>query len=327
MTTTILAGGRPLTLLAEKAAFLAASRTLLVADAHIGKAVSFRALGVPVPRGTTSETLAALSALIATWRARRVVFLGDFLHSARSHAAATLGAVARWRREHAALELVLVRGNHDDRAGDPPPYLGMRVVDEPFELDGFALCHHPRPRRGAYVLAGHLHPCVSLGGRALRPPAPAVLLARRRGRRAAGVRRVHRHAPDPRRRRATRLRDRRRRRHGDAQPRVAEAGDRCAAWTRMAFDPAPLLALVARAEALVARLEARAAASARRARLERVDRVSLSHARRQRRPARAGAPRRRDPPRRAGRGRARRRSASSATPSSSSPARRPTTCC
>lgn len=166
MTTTILAGGRPLTLLAEKAAFLAASRTLLVADAHIGKAVTFRALGVPVPRGTTSETLAALSALIATWRARRVVFLGDFLHSAHAKAPATLGAVARWRRAHAALDLVLVRGNHDDRAGDPPPYLGMTVVDEPFELDGLALCHHPRPRRGAYVLAGHLHPCVSLGGRA-----------------------------------------------------------------------------------------------------------------------------------------------------------------
>jgi uncharacterized protein len=166
VATTILAGGRSLTLLAEKAAFLAASRTLLVADAHIGKAVTFRALGVPVPRGTTSETLAAVSALIATWRARRVVFLGDFLHSAHANAAATLGAVARWRRAQASLELVLVRGNHDDRAGDPPAYLGMRVVDEPFELDGFALCHHPRPRRGAYVLAGHLHPCVSLGGRA-----------------------------------------------------------------------------------------------------------------------------------------------------------------
>ena len=166
MTTTILAAGRLLTLLPEKAALLPASRTLLIADAHIGKAVTFRALGVPVPRGTTSETLAALSALIAAWRVRRVVFLGDFLHSARSHAPATLGAVARWRREHAALELILVRGNHDDRAGDPPAYLDMRVVDEPYELDGFALCHHPRARRGAYVLAGHLHPCVSLGGRA-----------------------------------------------------------------------------------------------------------------------------------------------------------------
>jgi uncharacterized protein len=165
VTTTILAAGRPLTLLPEKAAFIAAGRTLLVADAHIGKASSFRALGVPVPRGTTGATLAALSGLIAAWRARRVVFLGDLLHSRHAHAPATIGALARWRREHAALELVLVRGNHDDRAGDPPAHLAIRVVDEPFALDGFALCHHPRPRRGTYVLAGHLHPCVGLDGR------------------------------------------------------------------------------------------------------------------------------------------------------------------
>jgi len=166
VTTTILAGGQPLTLLPEKAAFLERSRTLLVADAHIGKAVSFRALGVPVPRGTTSETLAGLSALVARTGARRIVFLGDFLHSARAHAAATLAALAAWREAHRRLELVLVRGNHDDRAGDPPGMLAIRVVDEPFALDGFALCHQPRRRPGAYVLAGHLHPCVHIGGRA-----------------------------------------------------------------------------------------------------------------------------------------------------------------
>ena len=162
---TILAGGQSLTLLAEKAGFIARSRTLLIADAHIGKAVSFRALGVPVPRGTTSETLARITTLVAKTAARRIVFLGDFLHSARSHAAQTLAAVAAWREQHAALELVLVRGNHDDRAGDPPAYLRIKAVDEPLLQDGFALCHHPKPRPGAYVLAGHLHPCIGLGGR------------------------------------------------------------------------------------------------------------------------------------------------------------------
>ena len=161
--TTILAGGRPLTLLAEKAAFIAASGTLLVADAHIGKAVSFRALGVPVPRGTTSETLTALTSLVRRTGSRRIVFLGDFLHSARAHAPATLAAVAAWRDAHRSLELVLVRGNHDDRAGDPPAQLGIRVVDEPLLEDGFALCHHPKPVAGPYVLAGHLHPCVHVG--------------------------------------------------------------------------------------------------------------------------------------------------------------------
>ena len=50
--------------------------------------------------------------------------------------------------------------------GDPPRHLRIDVVDEPLLEYGFALCHHPRARADVYVLAGHLHPCVSLGGRA-----------------------------------------------------------------------------------------------------------------------------------------------------------------
>ncbi len=163
---TVELGGEPLMLLPQKAALLRERRTLLVADAHFGKAVSFRRLGVPVPRGTTSESLAALDALVEAHAVRRVVFLGDFLHSERSHAASTLGALARWRRERAALELTLVRGNHDERAGDPPESLGIEALDEPLVLGGLLLCHHPKPRAEGYVLAGHWHPCVSLGGRA-----------------------------------------------------------------------------------------------------------------------------------------------------------------
>lgn len=163
---TIEVAGRALMLLPQKAALLTDSRTLLVADAHVGKATSFRALGVPVPRGTTSETLAGLSALIDRHAVQRVVFLGDFLHSPKAHAAATLAAVARWREAHTALPLVLVRGNHDDRAGDPPAELGFAIVDEPLRDGALALCHHPVPVDDAYVIAGHLHPCVSVHGRA-----------------------------------------------------------------------------------------------------------------------------------------------------------------
>ena len=163
---TISVGGETLTLLPQKAAFLPAHRTLLVADAHIGKAVSFRKLGVPVPRGTTTETLGVLSELVDSLGVQHIVFLGDFLHSVRSHAASTLGAVARWRSRHAGIALTLVRGNHDDRAGDPPAHLGMAVVDEPLPFGGLALCHHPDARAEGYVLAGHIHPCVHLSGRA-----------------------------------------------------------------------------------------------------------------------------------------------------------------
>jgi uncharacterized protein len=162
----ITLAGRDVLLHPSGAAFLSAQAMLLVADAHVGKAVSFRKLGVPVPRGTTTETLDKISGALRDTGAKQVVFLGDFLHSARSHAQGTLAALAAWRERHADLPLTLVRGNHDDRAGDPPSSLGFHVVDEPLLAGPFALCHHPRPVTGHYVLAGHWHPCISVGGRA-----------------------------------------------------------------------------------------------------------------------------------------------------------------
>jgi DNA ligase-associated metallophosphoesterase len=159
-------GGAVLHLLPQKAAWWPAAATLLVADAHLGKAATFRRLGVPVPEATTGGTLATLDALLAAHPARRIVFLGDLLHSRHAHGRATLEAVGAWRAQRPALELVLVRGNHDDRAGDPPPAWGVQCVDEPFvpaEALGLALCHHPVPRDAVYVLAGHSHPCVHVG--------------------------------------------------------------------------------------------------------------------------------------------------------------------
>lgn len=156
-------GGEVLEPLAGRALWWPARGTLLVADVHIGKAASFRRLGVPVPQGTTSETLGRLSALIEAQGAARLVCLGDFIHSAQGRAPATMLALADWRARHPELELLLVRGNHDDRAGDPPAALGFQVVDEPWREDGLALCHEPQAVAGAYVLAGHLHPCVHVG--------------------------------------------------------------------------------------------------------------------------------------------------------------------
>ncbi len=173
-------------LLPERALWLTELRWLLVADAHIGKAQSFRRLGVPVPQGTTADNLARLSALIDTWQPERLVFLGDFLHSAHSHAASTQEAVSQWRQRHRALPIALVRGNHDGHAGDPPAALGFEVVDEPLVVpEGSAppplrqplhLCHHPKPAEGAYVLAGHWHPCVTLASAVDRVRLPCFWL-------------------------------------------------------------------------------------------------------------------------------------------------------
>lgn len=162
-----LAPGAVLQLWPQRAAFDPSLNTLFIADAHIGKAVSFRRLGVPVPSGTTAEALSRLDGLIAATGAQHIVFLGDLLHSERSLAPGTLAAFRAWREQHPALAMTLVRGNHDDRAGDPPADLRIAAIDGPLRLGHWALQHHPQPVAGAYALAGHVHPCVMLGGRAM----------------------------------------------------------------------------------------------------------------------------------------------------------------
>lgn len=141
-------GGSTLLLCPERAAFWPGERLLLVADFHLGKAHSFRRLGVPVPGGTSEANLVRLGALVDRLQASEVVFLGDFLHAARSRSGPGIAAFAAWRAARPGLRLGLVRGNHDQRAGDPPAELGIHVVDEPSLRGPWALCHYPAPPAG-----------------------------------------------------------------------------------------------------------------------------------------------------------------------------------
>lgn len=166
MSATVEFAGAALVLLAQRAAYVPDHRALLVADAHFGKAVSFRRLGVPVPAGTTQSNLARLDALVDATGARRIVFLGDLMHAAPARDAATRDTIAAWRATRPELSLTLVRGNHDRRAGDAPAAWGLETVDEPLAMPPFALLHEPRPVPGAYALAGHVHPAALVGGRA-----------------------------------------------------------------------------------------------------------------------------------------------------------------
>jgi len=165
MTCSVMLEGEELWLLADKAVYWPARRCLLIADAHLGKASAYRSLGQPVPQGTTTENLATLDRLLAAVTCEQVIFLGDFLHGPGSHASGTLGALRAWRAHHRSLTLVLVRGNHDKRAGDPPADLGIEVVEEPLLMGPFALQHEPQVHPSHHVLAGHVHPVYRLRGK------------------------------------------------------------------------------------------------------------------------------------------------------------------
>jgi uncharacterized protein len=158
-------GNHDLLLLADKAIYWPQQKALLIADVHFGKAAAYRALGQPVPQGTTSHNLQRLNLLIAAYPTEQLILLGDFLHAPKSHAPATLAALRDWRAQHAAMRCILVRGNHDQHAGDPPADLNIETVDEPYLVGDLALQHMPTPHATHHVLAGHIHPTFRLVGK------------------------------------------------------------------------------------------------------------------------------------------------------------------
>lgn len=173
-------GGEGVELLAERALYWTREATLFVADVHLGKAAAFRAGGVPLPRGTTQSDLARLARLVTSMQARRLVVLGDFLHAAAGRVPALDATFRGWRDRHPALAITLVRGNHDDRAGDPPSTWGVDVVADPYAMPPFLACHAPCHPPTGYVLAGHLHPGVLLTGTGGAARLPCFVIGRRR---------------------------------------------------------------------------------------------------------------------------------------------------
>lgn len=164
----------------ERALHWPSGDALFVADVHLGKAASFRAGGVPLPRGSTQADLTRLSSLLERTGAGRLVVLGDFLHARAGRVAALDASFKAWRATQSAVDMVLVRGNHDDRAGDPPPDWGIDIVDEPHLLAPFIACHMPMTPPTGYALCGHLHPGVHLRGTADAERLPCFVLGARR---------------------------------------------------------------------------------------------------------------------------------------------------
>jgi DNA ligase-associated metallophosphoesterase len=167
-------------LLPQRALFWSAEATLFVADLHLGKADAFHRHGIPVPGAVTFDDLDRLGDLVMSTGARRLVVLGDLMHARSSQSAAVLDAMAVWRALHppASLEVMLINGNHDRRAGPPPAELAIELPGNEAHVGPFCCVHEPpglltpAPPVEHLTLCGHIHPMAILhdGPRGLRLP-------------------------------------------------------------------------------------------------------------------------------------------------------------
>ena len=134
-------------------------KMLVVADLHFGKGAAFAAAGQLLPPYDTAATLTLLESLIAAYRPRQVVALGDSFHDEESAARLDEESDARLRAMVEAVDWTWILGNHDPaiEAG-----LGGAVTEE--LVVGPLLFRHEASlgRVQAGEISGHFHPkaCV-----------------------------------------------------------------------------------------------------------------------------------------------------------------------
>ena len=154
-----------LILLPDRALFWKEEKMLIVADPHFGKAQVFRDGGIPVPGGTTAGDLLRLTGMMDQLRPSRLLFLGDLVHGRSDNIAGFSRQIDRWRKLHRDVQILLVTGNHDLLAGDPPAQFRFDRIAVELVLGPFIFTHKPVLNESLYGIAGHLHPAVTLTGK------------------------------------------------------------------------------------------------------------------------------------------------------------------
>lgn len=150
----------------QKGIFWEEQSVLIISDVHIGKTAAFRSVGIPVPGGLTTDDLQRLSHLIKLTNPKELIILGDLIHSNIENKEKTLNAVKLWRVENEAINVTLIKGNHD-KADDPFfERLRINIEDKSKEMDEFVFIHDPKEvKEEKFVFAGHIHPAVRLAGK------------------------------------------------------------------------------------------------------------------------------------------------------------------
>ena len=142
------------------ALWLAAARTLVVADLHFEKGSAYARRGQLLPPYDTRATLDRLEAEIAATQPARLVLLGDSFHDAGAAERLDPADAQRIARLAWGRTLVWVVGNHD--AEGLSSFAGE--IADVVEVCGLSLRHDPLPGAAPGEVAGHLHPCAKVAG-------------------------------------------------------------------------------------------------------------------------------------------------------------------
>lgn len=148
----------------ERAIYWKSKALLMISDMHIGKSAHFRKNGIPVPANVGLTDLQRLNALMQEFKPKTLLVTGDMFHNNINSDA---NAFLEWRSVYPDLEVILVKGNHDDLKKEDYEALGIEVYTKELLIAPFRFIHDkPKNTDAYYNICGHIHPGVVLYGKA-----------------------------------------------------------------------------------------------------------------------------------------------------------------
>lgn len=136
---------------------------LLLSDVHLGKVTHFRREGIAIPAKALDENFRLLDETLDRCRPGRLAVVGDLFHSRRNR---EWDLFAAWARSYPSVEKHIILGNHDSLSLHDYETAGLHVHPDEWEIGNLTLAHHPKekPKRGEYVVSGHVHPVIHISG-------------------------------------------------------------------------------------------------------------------------------------------------------------------
>ncbi|MDQ6756514.1 MAG: ligase-associated DNA damage response endonuclease PdeM [Bacteroidota bacterium] len=151
----------------ERCIFWEEEKALILSDLHLGKTGHFRKSGIGVPQNLFKEDLQRLFAQIQFFKPKQLVIVGDLFHS---YANKEMDMFLKWRTDLSALQMRLIKGNHDILAKKFYIKANIEITKQKLSIENFCFTHDINETCDEeadninFTFSGHVHPGIYLSG-------------------------------------------------------------------------------------------------------------------------------------------------------------------
>jgi DNA ligase-associated metallophosphoesterase len=134
---------------------------------HFGKSGHFRKSGIGIPQNIYKEDLHRLFSQIQFFKCSKLIIAGDMFHS---HANKEIDFFLKWRMDLPALEIILIKGNHDILKKEWYKKANIELVEKKMQIQNFCFTHdvddfcETDEEKDVFAFSGHIHPGVRISG-------------------------------------------------------------------------------------------------------------------------------------------------------------------